>query len=185
MSAPDGSCFRGRRSCATEPPMNHVGPFRASARGARSAGFRHRRGLQLRPRPRRADPALGRRGRPADAGLHLPTPRARSLAAGETFYTYQRGMPELRAALARYHERQFGRELRARALLRDRRRHAGDPDRHRRDRRGRRRGDRADAGLAEFRRRRRDRRRAAGRACRSLSTATRWTLDLDRLFARR
>jgi aspartate/methionine/tyrosine aminotransferase len=34
---------------------------------------------------------------------------ARSLAAGETFYTWQRGIPELRAALARYHERQFGR----------------------------------------------------------------------------
>ncbi|SEQ56664.1 Aspartate/methionine/tyrosine aminotransferase [Faunimonas pinastri] len=34
---------------------------------------------------------------------------ARSMAAGETFYTWQRGIPELRAALARYHERQFGR----------------------------------------------------------------------------
>ena len=47
----------------------------------------------------------------------LPTPAficeatARSLAAGETFYTYQRGLPELRATLARYHERQFGRNL--------------------------------------------------------------------------
>ena len=45
----------------------------------------------------------------------LPTPRfivdaaTRSLAAGETFYTWQRGIPELRAALARYHERLFGR----------------------------------------------------------------------------
>jgi aspartate/methionine/tyrosine aminotransferase len=45
----------------------------------------------------------------------LPTPEficqasMRSLAAGETFYTWQRGIPELRAALARYHERQFGR----------------------------------------------------------------------------
>lgn len=44
----------------------------------------------------------------------LPTPAfiadaaARSLAAGETFYTYQRGVPELRTALARYHERTFG-----------------------------------------------------------------------------
>ena len=35
----------------------------------------------------------------------------RSLAAGETFYTYQRGIPELRAALARYHARLFGREF--------------------------------------------------------------------------
>jgi aspartate/methionine/tyrosine aminotransferase len=45
----------------------------------------------------------------------LPTPdfihqaTARSLAAGETFYTWQRGIPELRAALARYHSRHFGR----------------------------------------------------------------------------
>ena len=45
----------------------------------------------------------------------LPTPEfiyrasMRSLEAGETFYTWQRGIPELRAALARYHERQFGR----------------------------------------------------------------------------
>ena len=47
----------------------------------------------------------------------LPTPgfisdaAARSLADGETFYTYQRGLPELRAALARYHERVYGREF--------------------------------------------------------------------------
>ncbi len=33
----------------------------------------------------------------------------RSLADGETFYTWQRGIPELREALARYHERHFGR----------------------------------------------------------------------------
>ena len=44
----------------------------------------------------------------------LPTPgfisdaAAKSLAAGETFYTHQRGIPELRAALARYHERTCG-----------------------------------------------------------------------------
>jgi aspartate/methionine/tyrosine aminotransferase len=44
----------------------------------------------------------------------LPTPAficdaaTRSLAAGETFYTYQRGIPELREALARYHERVYG-----------------------------------------------------------------------------
>lgn len=44
----------------------------------------------------------------------LPTPSfiadaaARSLAAGETFYTWQRGIPELREALARYHERLYG-----------------------------------------------------------------------------
>ena len=45
----------------------------------------------------------------------LPTPefitRAAmdALAAGETFYTWQRGIPELRQALARYHARHFDR----------------------------------------------------------------------------
>lgn len=45
----------------------------------------------------------------------LPTPpfiaeaAASALAAGETFYTWQRGIPELREALARYHERLYGR----------------------------------------------------------------------------
>jgi aspartate/methionine/tyrosine aminotransferase len=45
----------------------------------------------------------------------LPTPAfiadtaARSLRDGETFYTYQRGLPELRAALAHYHARTYGR----------------------------------------------------------------------------
>ena len=45
----------------------------------------------------------------------LPTPQfiydaaSRSLAAGETFYTWQRGIPELRQALADYHQRHFGR----------------------------------------------------------------------------
>ncbi len=49
----------------------------------------------------------------------LPTPgfisdaAAKSLAAGETFYTRQRGIPELRAALARYHERTYGKPFTA------------------------------------------------------------------------
>lgn len=44
----------------------------------------------------------------------LPTPAfitdtaAKALAAGETFYTWQRGIPELRQALARYYARHFG-----------------------------------------------------------------------------
>jgi len=33
----------------------------------------------------------------------------RSLAAGETFYTHQRGLPELRAAISSYMERHYGR----------------------------------------------------------------------------
>src|SRR5687767_12718229 len=36
-------------------------------------------------------------------------PAIESLLAGETFYTRNRGIPELREALARYHERNFGR----------------------------------------------------------------------------
>ena len=45
----------------------------------------------------------------------LPTPAficeaaTRSFAAGETFYTYQRGIPPLREALATYHRRLYGR----------------------------------------------------------------------------
>jgi aspartate/methionine/tyrosine aminotransferase len=45
----------------------------------------------------------------------LPTPSfisdaaAKSLSDGETFYTYQRGIPPLRAAIAAYHERVYGR----------------------------------------------------------------------------
>ena len=45
----------------------------------------------------------------------LPTPgfiveaTEKALRDGETFYTWQRGIPELRAALARYHDRHFGR----------------------------------------------------------------------------
>ncbi len=44
----------------------------------------------------------------------VPTPAficeaaARALHAGETFYTWQRGLPDLRAALARYHNRHYG-----------------------------------------------------------------------------
>ena len=47
----------------------------------------------------------------------LPTPAficeaaTRSLAAGETFYTWQRGIPPLREALARYHTRLYNREF--------------------------------------------------------------------------
>ncbi len=36
-----------------------------------------------------------------------------SLDAGETFYTWQRGLPELRDALSRYYQRHFGVSCRA------------------------------------------------------------------------
>jgi aspartate/methionine/tyrosine aminotransferase len=47
----------------------------------------------------------------------LPTPAfiaeaaGRALQGGETFYTWQRGIPDLRLALARYHARHFGRQF--------------------------------------------------------------------------
>lgn len=37
----------------------------------------------------------------------------RAMAAGETFYTWQRGLPDLREALARYHTRLYGRAFTA------------------------------------------------------------------------
>lgn len=48
---------------------------------------------------------------------HLPTPAficeaaKKSLDRGETFYTYQRGIPALREALAAYHERTFNKRF--------------------------------------------------------------------------
>jgi aspartate/methionine/tyrosine aminotransferase len=68
------------------------------------------------------------RGRPGLIPLwagegDLPTPdfiaRAaqQALAAGETFYTWQRGIPELRQALADYHVRHFGRKFQAEEFL--------------------------------------------------------------------
>lgn len=49
----------------------------------------------------------------------LPTPSfisdaaTKALAGGETFYTWQRGVPELREALARFHQRHFGKAFSA------------------------------------------------------------------------
>jgi aspartate/methionine/tyrosine aminotransferase len=53
----------------------------------------------------------------------LPTPAfiadaaSRALQGGETFYTWQRGIPELREALARYYGRHFGRAFAAEEFL--------------------------------------------------------------------
>jgi aspartate/methionine/tyrosine aminotransferase len=66
-----------------------------------------------------ADYGRGRKGLiPLWAGEgDLPTPAfitdaaAAALARGETFYTWQRGIPELREALARYHARHFGKSF--------------------------------------------------------------------------
>ena len=39
---------------------------------------------------------------------HIVEAARQALSAGETFYTWQRGIPELRQSLARYHQRHFG-----------------------------------------------------------------------------
>ena len=89
-------------------PQTHRSPTRCAARRA--------------PR-RRAASSRSRITAAARAGLiplwvgegDLPTPAficeaaTRALAAGETFYTWQRGIPELREALARYHTTLYGR----------------------------------------------------------------------------
>jgi aspartate/methionine/tyrosine aminotransferase len=86
--------------------LNHVAALRAEARDAPESGIvevfnygRNREGLI---------PLWVGEG-------DLPTPAfisdaaVKSLRDGETFYTYQRGLPELRAALARYHRKIYGR----------------------------------------------------------------------------
>ena len=87
----------------------------------------------VRPEARRAPPsgiaavmAYGR-GRPGLIPLwagegDLPTPdfisdaAIKALRDGETFYTWQGGIPELREALARYHQRHFGQNSPARSF---------------------------------------------------------------------
>ena len=86
--------------------LNHVAALRAEARDAPESGIvevfnygRNREGLI---------PLWVGEG-------DLPTPAfisdaaVKSLRDGETFYPYQRGLPELRAALARYHQKIYGR----------------------------------------------------------------------------
>ena len=122
----------------------------------------------------------------------LPTPpfigeaAKASLDRGETFYTEQRGIPELREAIAAYMTRVYGaapgrRRFLARELLRHHRRHARDRDRDPDDRRPRRRGADPVARLAEFRRRDRDR----GRAARAGPTRPRRALEPRSRQARR
>lgn len=52
---------------------------------------------------------------PTPAFISKPTRKA--LRDGETFYTWQGGIPELREALARYHTRHFGRQFAASEFL--------------------------------------------------------------------
>ncbi|MER8714433.1 pyridoxal phosphate-dependent aminotransferase [Mesorhizobium sp. M1295] len=85
--------------------MTLIDTLRAEARAAPESGI-----VALMNRGRGRDGMI-----PLWAGEgDLPTPAfitdaaAKALAAGETFYTWQRGIPELRQALARYYTRHFG-----------------------------------------------------------------------------
>ena len=108
---------------ATDPILTHL---RASARALPESGivrvFNHGRNK----------PGLI----PLWAGEgDLPTPRfitdaaSASLSQGETFYTYQRGLPELRQAIADYHTRIYGNAFFFGRVHCHRRRDAGDPTR--------------------------------------------------------
>ena len=134
-------------------PLRRRAARRRAARGGRRAGERHRRGVQLRPRRGRGSSRSGRGRATCRRRASSSTRRPASLAAGETFYTYQRGIPELREAISRYMSRLYGQALPPERFFVTHRRHAraadGDPHRGGRGRRG------ADpvAGLAELPRR--------------------------------
>ena len=127
--APGG--LAGRTASVLERPAPRVrrSCCRPAPRSPRRAGKRHRRSVQLRPRARRADPALGRRGRPADAGFICRCGRAVAGRRRDLLHPPARHSGAARGArpLSPAHLRPA---VRARALLRHRRRHAGDPDRH-------------------------------------------------------
>lgn len=88
--------------------MTLIETLRAEARGAPESGI-----VAVMNRGRGRDGMI-----PLWAGEgDLPTPAfitdaaARALAGGETFYTWQKGIPDLRQALARYYIRHFGKSF--------------------------------------------------------------------------
>ncbi len=130
---------------------------RNPAGDARRAAERHRRSVQLRPRPPGPDPAVGRRRRPADAAVHRR--RGQGLARSRRD-VLRRSARHPRSARGDrpLHDARLWREagrrgVRAGSLLRHHRRHARAGDRRQDDRRGGRGGADPFARLAEFRRR--------------------------------
>lgn len=79
--------------------------IRPTARNAPPSGIVevHLEGLK---RPGTAKLWVGEGSLPTPA--HIRDAAVRSLLAGETFYTHQAGLPELREALCRYHDRLYG-----------------------------------------------------------------------------
>jgi aspartate/methionine/tyrosine aminotransferase len=94
--------------------MNFIETLRPEARAAPESGI-----VAVMNRGRGRDGMI-----PLWAGEgDLPTPSfitdaaARALANGETFYTWQKGIPELRQALARYYGRHFGKSFAAEEFI--------------------------------------------------------------------
>ena len=147
---------------ASSTERNWLAEIRPAMRDV--APSRHRGGVRLRPQRAGLIPLWVGEG-------DLPTPSfiveaaKASLDRGETFYTYQAGVPELRAAIAAYMTalRRPRAALRAGAVLRHHRRHARARHRRENDGGAGRGGAGAEPGLAEFRRRARKQRRANGR----------------------
>jgi aspartate/methionine/tyrosine aminotransferase len=92
------------------PETNLLAALRAEARAAPDSGI-----VEIMKYGRARGGVMGLWAGEGDT----PTPpfiveaATRALAAGETFYTYQRGIPALREALARYHTRLYGRAFEA------------------------------------------------------------------------
>lgn len=89
-------------------PESLLAHLRRAARDAPESGI-----VEAMDYGRRRDGVMGLWAGEGD--LSTPTfitdAAAQALAAGETFYTWQRGIPELRDALARYHARVYGRDF--------------------------------------------------------------------------
>ena len=93
-----------------DPTESLLAALRAQARGAPDSGI-----VEIMKYGRARQGVTGLWAGEGDT----PTPAfiveaaTRALAAGETFYTWQRGIPPLREALARYHTQLYGREFSA------------------------------------------------------------------------
>src|SRR5262249_33220636 len=113
-SRKSATCWRRSRIASVPQREERIVPLtdklRAAAREAPDSGiveamdYGRRRGGVI-------PPWAGERDMPTPSFIAEAATRA--LAAGETFYTWTRGIPELREALARYHAQLYGRDFSA------------------------------------------------------------------------
>src|SRR5215470_16263000 len=90
----------------TSPPADLKARLRRAAREAPDSGI-----VEVMDYGRRRGGVMGLWAGEGDLSTpaFITEAAARALAAGETFYTWQRGIPPLREALARYHTALYGR----------------------------------------------------------------------------